>query len=129
MMIDIDHSKHLRQLHGQMAGDEVLRIVGLRLANAMRSRGLPTRFGGEEFVVLMPGVAQHAPTAAEEYRAGFDRAGLATTVGTLRITMRPESTNFRSAARRAPSSAPPTRRCISPRPAAATGSRFSRLNR
>lgn len=88
MMIDIDHFKRLNDLHGHLVGDEVLRIVGLRLANAMRSCGLPTRFGGEEFAVLMPGIAlSDARATADEFRAGFERTGLATTVGTLRVSI------------------------------------------
>lgn len=88
MMIDIDHFKRLNDLHGHLVGDEVLRIVGLRLANAMRSCGLPTRYGGEEFLVLMPGIAlEDACTTAEEFRDGFDRTALATTVGSLKLTV------------------------------------------
>lgn len=88
MMIDIDHFKRLNDQHGHLLGDEVLRIVGLRLANSMRNCGLATRYGGEEFAVLMPGVnLEDAWSAAEEFRGGFERTALATTVGSLNLTM------------------------------------------
>jgi len=88
MMIDIDNFKRLNDLHGHLVGDEVLRIVGLRLANTMRNCGLATRYGGEEFLVLMPGVGlADAYATADEFRQGFDRTALATTVGTLKLTV------------------------------------------
>ncbi len=88
MMIDIDFFKHLNDQHGHLVGDEVLRIVGLRLANTMRNCGLAIRYGGEEFAVLMPGVnLEDARAAAEEYRSGFERTALATTVGSLNLSV------------------------------------------
>lgn len=88
IMLDIDHFKRLNDLHGHLIGDEVLRIVGLRLTNAMRHCGLATRYGGEEFVVLMPGVAlADARDIAEDFRAGFDRTAISTTAGALRLSV------------------------------------------
>ncbi len=88
MLLDLDHFKQLNDRYGHPIGDEVLRIVGLRLVNAMRNCGLAARYGGEEFAVLMPGIPlEHALREAEAFRAGFERDAIATTSGSVRISV------------------------------------------
>jgi two-component system, cell cycle response regulator len=55
LMIDIDHFKKINDSFGHDIGDEVLREFAVRLASNVRAVDLPCRFGGEEFVVIMPG--------------------------------------------------------------------------
>lgn len=55
LVLDMDHFKAINDGFGHDAGDEVLREFGVRLATNVRAVDLPCRFGGEEFVVIMPG--------------------------------------------------------------------------
>jgi len=54
LMIDIDHFKKINDGFGHDIGDEVLREFAVRLASNVRAIDLPCRYGGEEFVVIMP---------------------------------------------------------------------------
>ncbi len=54
MMIDIDDFKHINDLHGHQAGDEVLAMIGRLLKNALRVTDYAFRYGGEEFLILLP---------------------------------------------------------------------------
>jgi two-component system, cell cycle response regulator len=54
MLIDVDHFKKINDGFGHDVGDEVLREFAVRLASNVRAIDLPCRFGGEEFVVVMP---------------------------------------------------------------------------
>ncbi|MBI5945410.1 MAG: diguanylate cyclase [Chloroflexi bacterium] len=71
MMFDIDHFKSVNDNFGHDVGDQVLRQVA-QIANAeLRSADVIGRYGGEEFVVLMPMTgAQQACLLAERIRAG-----------------------------------------------------------
>ncbi|MEO8751161.1 MAG: GGDEF domain-containing protein [Casimicrobiaceae bacterium] len=69
IMIDLDHFKRINDEYGHGAGDLVLARVGALLRKHTRSSDIVTRFGGEEFIVLMPhtGLAQ-AAFKAEQLR-------------------------------------------------------------
>jgi two-component system, cell cycle response regulator len=54
MMLDMDHFKLVNDTYGHDVGDEVLRELGKRMVNAIRSSDLAARIGGEEFMILMP---------------------------------------------------------------------------
>lgn len=54
MVIDIDHFKRINDIHGHDAGDRVIREVARRLRAHTRSLDMTCRYGGEEFVILMP---------------------------------------------------------------------------
>lgn len=62
LVMDIDHFKLVNDSFGHDAGDEVLREFAVRLATNVRAIDLPCRFGGEEFVVVMPGASLEAAT-------------------------------------------------------------------
>jgi two-component system cell cycle response regulator len=55
LLLDIDHFKMINDSFGHDVGDEVLREFAVRLATNVRAADLPCRYGGEEFVVAMPG--------------------------------------------------------------------------
>ena len=53
LLVDIDHFKQVNDTYGHDAGDEVLRVVGQKLANLIRKNDFVARFGGEEFALLV----------------------------------------------------------------------------
>jgi len=54
MVLDIDHFKLVNDTYGHQAGDEVLKTFAERIQRNMRSKNLVCRFGGEEFVIVLP---------------------------------------------------------------------------
>jgi len=57
LLIDLDHFKSVNDGFGHPAGDEILKHIGLILRQTARSTDIPGRYGGEEFVLLMPNTA------------------------------------------------------------------------
>ena len=79
LMIDIDRFKDYNDRHGHLAGDQVLRQVADALAANTRPSDRVYRFGGEEFLVLLPGATIiDALAVAERQRAGIADLGIRT---------------------------------------------------
>ncbi len=75
LMFDVDHFKVLNDRFGHQAGDEVLRGIGVLFCDKLRQMDLPARFGGEEFVAILPETRlQDAGRAAERLRIAFETA-------------------------------------------------------
>jgi diguanylate cyclase (GGDEF)-like protein len=53
IMVDIDNFKKINDTHGHLCGDEVLRAVGVRLKDAVRTTDILGRYGGEEFGIAL----------------------------------------------------------------------------
>lgn len=66
MMFDIDHFKLFNDTHGHGAGDAVLREIGKLLQTRFRGEDTPCRYGGEEFMLILPGAT--AAEAAEQFQ-------------------------------------------------------------
>ncbi len=56
LVVDIDHFKQVNDNYGHSFGDSVIRMLGATIANSVRSTDYAYRYGGEEFVVLLPGL-------------------------------------------------------------------------
>lgn len=69
LMLDVDHFKRVNDSFGHEAGDSVLHEMGEILKHSTRESGLAFRYGGEEFLLLLPGVgAEQAVLRAEDIR-------------------------------------------------------------
>jgi diguanylate cyclase (GGDEF)-like protein len=72
LMIDLDHFKRVNDQHGHLAGDHVLRAVAETITEQVRSYDTVGRFGGEEFVVLLPNASPvDVQRAAERIRGAI----------------------------------------------------------
>ncbi len=60
VLIDLDHFKQVNDDHGHLVGDAVLATVGARLTACLRDSDKVGRYGGEELLLLLPGVIQQS---------------------------------------------------------------------
>lgn len=87
-LIDLDHFKQLNDSHGHLAGDEVLRAVAQHLEMNLRSTDAVFRIGGEEFLLILPGVdAAEACQRVESLREQLASVRLPTRAGGLQVTL------------------------------------------
>jgi diguanylate cyclase (GGDEF)-like protein len=71
IMIDIDHFKLFNDLHGHKVGDLVLRELGKFLKENVRGEDIACRYGGEEFMLILPNASlESSRLRAEELRCG-----------------------------------------------------------
>jgi len=90
IFFDGDRFKRVNDIHGHAAGDAVLRQLGERVQAVLRSTDTIGRYGGEEFVILLPEVDREtALTIAERMRAAVESAPMATELVTegLEVTI------------------------------------------
>ncbi|MBY5519075.1 PleD family two-component system response regulator [Rhizobium leguminosarum] len=75
LITDIDRFKHVNDTYGHDGGDEVLREFSSRVRSTIRGADLACRYGGEEFVVVMPDTSPEiAAAVAERLRAAIENA-------------------------------------------------------
>ncbi|PZV20876.1 MAG: sensor domain-containing diguanylate cyclase [Leptolyngbya sp.] len=73
IMLDIDHFKHINDTFGHRVGDLVLKSFSQILSQQMRSSDIPYRLGGEEFLMVFPGMTLEAGRQRAEYlRQAFE---------------------------------------------------------
>ena len=76
-MLDIDYFKKFNDQYGHQVGDQVLRIVGSNLKENLKGKDFPSRYGGEEFIVLLPNTKlDKANIVAEQLRKNISENGL-----------------------------------------------------
>lgn len=86
-MIDIDHFKSVNDTYGHPVGDQVIRSLAWLLKGWLRSTDIIGRYGGEEFIVTLPGVNGHqARGVLDGIRAHFANLPHTHATGTLRAT-------------------------------------------
>ncbi len=77
ILVDLDHFKRLNDSHGHAAGDLVLRHVGGLLAANVRATDMAGRYGGEEFLIVLPETDVDAAAAvAEKLRQMMSRTSV-----------------------------------------------------
>ncbi len=88
IMLDADHFKHVNDTYGHAVGDEVLRAIAQRLLANLRSIDIIGRYGGEEFVILLPetGLAA-ALQVAERLRSSIANEPIRTNKISLKATI------------------------------------------
>jgi diguanylate cyclase (GGDEF)-like protein len=88
LLADIDHFKQVNDTHGHLAGDEVLLAAAAALRQRIRAGDLLGRFGGEEFVVLLPRTgAAEACQVAERLRAAVGTTSVRTGSGEVPVSV------------------------------------------
>ena len=81
VVFDVDHFKQINDTYGHLAGDTVLREVAESIVASTKSFDVAARYGGDEFVLILPGCASaNAVGVAERVRAEIGRRVLAVSV-------------------------------------------------
>jgi diguanylate cyclase (GGDEF)-like protein len=109
LMCDIDHFKRINDAYGHEAGDIALQALVERLRNSVRAEDLLGRYGGEEFVVVMPdsdettavAVAERIRTAVSASRIDIGDALIGMTVSIGVAAWQPDEADFGTLVRRA----------------------------
>ncbi len=88
ILFDIDHFKVVNDSHGHLMGDHVLKVLTRLVKETTRATDIVCRYGGEEFIVLMPEATREEGLAmAERLRQEISRMTIVTAGGTLSLTV------------------------------------------
>jgi diguanylate cyclase (GGDEF)-like protein len=83
-LLDLDNFKHVNDTYGHQTGDEVLRKTASRLIRNVRVRDVVCRVGGDEFLLVLPGVTNDdAREIVERVRAGVTELPVPTREGRI----------------------------------------------
>lgn len=88
VMVDVDHFKKVNDAHGHGVGDQVLREIAQRMRNALRTYDSAGRYGGEEFLIMLPNCdAQNTVAGAERLRQSVGGRPIRTSGGEITVTV------------------------------------------
>ncbi|MGB6351202.1 MAG: GGDEF domain-containing protein [Pseudolabrys sp.] len=87
LMFDLDHFKSINDRFGHVVGDDALRLFGQVVRASTRVDDIIGRFGGEEFIAIVPGGIESASKIAERVRAGFEATGATIATHTVGATV------------------------------------------
>jgi diguanylate cyclase (GGDEF)-like protein len=88
MMFDIDFFKHINDNYGHAGGDAVLKAVAKATKEMIRATDVPARYGGDEFIVLLPETAvTEAAAVAEKLRRQIGETPVQAEAGPIAITI------------------------------------------
>jgi diguanylate cyclase (GGDEF)-like protein len=87
LMADVDHFKVVNDTHGHLVGDEVLSEVARMIMARIRSYDFVGRYGGEEFLIVLPGCSiDNSQRRAEDFRRAIAESPIPTAAGPLHVT-------------------------------------------
>ena len=88
LFMDIDHFKKFNDTYGHNIGDQVLKMVARTVTNAVRSIDVVCRWGGEEFIVILPNMDRPTMiTIAEKIRVFIEKSWLTIKNENLKVTV------------------------------------------
>ncbi|MGO9433659.1 MAG: diguanylate cyclase [Terracidiphilus sp.] len=88
LLVDLDHFKRVNDTHGHLTGDLVLRETSQRLKNTLRIYDSIGRYGGEEFLIVVPGALEgELCELAERLRLAIEKDPIRTGESELHITL------------------------------------------
>lgn len=88
LLFDIDHFKRINDAHGHLIGDQILHGIAQVCMNNLRTDDILGRFGGEEFVILLPETKlEDARNIAERLRHLIADTSIETEIGAINTTI------------------------------------------
>jgi len=98
IMLDVDEFKHFNDAYGHAAGDVILRELGILLLSQVRGEDIACRYGGDEFILIMPDASREVTheraelicELAKQFRLQFEGRSLAPVTLSLGVAVFPE---------------------------------------
>lgn len=88
LFVDIDHFKNINDTHGHLIGDQILKLVSKTISNILRSLDVICRWGGDEFIIILPNVNTDAlEFIAQKIKMFIGRTWLGTEKENIRVTL------------------------------------------